>query len=75
MVTAMGLADHAAVRSPIDGTMLYGRSDYYKHMKKYDVAPESDMKGEAAHQRKQIDKKNKQERKETIIKAVQQQGR
>lgn len=50
MVTAMGLSDHAAIKSSIDGSMLYGRSDYYKHLQKHDVLPESEMKGEAAHQ-------------------------
>lgn len=74
MVTAMGLADHAAFRSPLDGTMIYGRSDYYKHMKKHGVVPESDLKGEVAHQKKQTEAKEKNARKETIQRTIQQLG-
>lgn len=74
MITAMGIADHYAIRSPIDGSMLYGKSDYNKHLKKHGVVPESEMKGEAAHQKKQAAKQEKAKRIETIQKAIAQHG-
>ncbi len=74
MISAMGIADHAAIQSPIDGSMIYGRSEYYKHMQKHGVVPESDIKGEAAHQQKQAAKKEKDARIETIRKSLAQHG-
>lgn len=74
MVGAMGLADHAAFRSPIDGTMVYGKSGLDAHMKKHGVVHESDMKGEAQHQRKQADAADAKQRTETINKTLSQLG-
>jgi len=70
MVTAMGLSDHFQVRSPIDGSMIYGRSDYYAHMKKHNVVPESDLRGEAEHRQKAAKKEAKEQRRKTIEQIV-----
>jgi hypothetical protein len=70
MISAMGVADHASIKSPIDGTMIYGASDYKKHMKKHGVVHESDARGEATHQRNQQIANDKKARKNAIITAV-----
>lgn len=70
MVSAMGLSDHYQVRSPIDGKMIYGRSDYYAHMKKHNVVPESDLRGEAEHRQAANKISEKEQRRKTIEKIV-----
>lgn len=70
MITAMGLSDHFQVVSPIDGTTLYGRSAYYDHMKKHNVVPESELRGEAEHRQKAMKKEQAKQRKATIEKVV-----
>jgi len=66
MVGAMGLSDHAAVVSPIDGRTLYGKSEYLKHCKEHGVVPASDMQGEAQHQQKQRAAEQKVQRREQL---------
>jgi len=70
MVTAMGIADNYQVVSPIDGKTLYGRSQYYSHMKEHNVVPMSEMQGQAEHAQKQIAAKEAKQRKETIERTV-----
>jgi hypothetical protein len=74
MVSAMGIADNTQLVSPIDGRTLYGRSEYYAHMKKHNVVPASDVQGEAEHQKKQTAVKVKAKRKEAIAKTIQKLG-
>ncbi len=70
MVTAMGLADHYQVVSPITNETLYGRSAYYNHMKKHGVVPTSDLEGEAQHQKTNRDKAFKASMREAIREAI-----
>ncbi|MCA1859307.1 hypothetical protein LE191_04180 [Janthinobacterium sp. HSC-3S05] len=74
MIPAMGLSDHYQVVSPIDGKPIYGRSEYYAHLKKHNVLPESEMKGESEHRKKESAKKDKAARRENILKAIKQHG-
>lgn len=73
-IPAMGLSDHFMVVSPIDGKPIYGRSDYLAHLKKHNVRPESDLKGEAEYRKAQQQAADKATRRETIAKAIAQHG-
>lgn len=70
MVTAMGIADNYQVVSPIDGKTLYGRSQYYAHMKEHNVVPMSEMQGQAEHAQKQIAADEAKQRKQSIERTV-----
>lgn len=72
MIAALGLSDHFQVVSPIDGKTLYGRSDYLNHMKKNNVVPESDLRGEAEHRQKAMKADEAKKRRDTIEKVVAQ---
>jgi hypothetical protein len=74
MLPAMGISDHYKVVSPIDGSTLYGRSEYNAHLKKHNVLPQSELQGEAERQKKYADAKEKSARRETIRKAIAQHG-
>jgi hypothetical protein len=74
MLPAMGISDHYRIVSPIDGKTLYGKSQYDAHLKKHNVLPESEMKGEAERQKKYAVEKDSAARKETIRKAIIQHG-
>lgn len=74
MLAAIGVADHFSIVSPIDGSHLHGRSEYFAHMKKHGVVPSSDLKGEAEHQKKQRAKVEKAKRVETIHQAIAKHG-
>lgn len=74
MLPAMGLSDHYQIVSPIDGKTLYGKSEYDAHLKKHNVLPESEMKGESERRKKEADAKDKAARRETIRQAFKQHG-
>lgn len=69
MISAMGLTSGSfQVKSPIDGQVIHGRSEYFAHMKKHGVVPESDLKGESERVKKQQAKDQAQARRATIEK-------
>jgi len=70
MVSAMGIADHFVRTSPINGRPVYGRTEFLKQLKTSGFLPESDLKGEVEHQRKQIDAKNKADIRKSIVEAI-----
>lgn len=72
MVTAMGLSDHFSIVSPITGETVRSRSGYYAHMKKHNVVPESDMRGEAEHRQAANKIAEKEQRRKTIEKIVRE---
>lgn len=74
MLAAIGIADHFSIVSPIDGSQIHGRSEYYAHIQKHGVVPSSDLKGEAEHQKKQRSKVEKAKRVETIQQAIAKHG-
>lgn len=45
MLPILPLAESMNVVSPIDGTVMRSRSDYFNHMKKHNVRPASDYEG------------------------------
>jgi putative FmdB family regulatory protein len=69
MLPAMGLADHYAIRAG-DGNTYYGKHEYERYLKANDLVPLSEIKGEATHQRKQLEQKAKEERRADIEQAV-----
>lgn len=71
-ISAMGVADNYQMKSPIDGSMIYGRSQYYDHMKKHDVIPLSDIQGQADHVAKRKADENAKQRRDTIERAIHQ---
>lgn len=74
MIPVMGLSDHYQQVSPVDGRTLYGRSEYEAELKKHNLVPSSEMKGEAERRKKYAAENETKARKETIRKAIQQHG-
>ena len=70
MITAMGIGDHWSIRSPITGEALHGRSQYHAHLKKHNVLPVNELKGEADHQKQAIEAQQAAERRQAIVEAV-----
>lgn len=71
MIAAIGLTSGSfQIKSPIDGHVIHGRNEYFDHLKKHKVVPESEMKGQAQHTQKQNAVDQAKTRRETIERVV-----
>lgn len=68
MIPQMGLADHYKI---VRGSnVMYGRDDYLRYLKKNGLQPSSELKGEAEHQKAQIEKKAAETRRADVADIV-----
>lgn len=69
MVPRMGLGDHYTITGG-DGRTYYGKHEYQKYLDANGLLPASELKGEAAYQRKNIEAERKESLRKDVIDAV-----